>query len=62
MGRILIDLGLKESMFYNFDTWNLFVKLMEERKLTAYKLLFWMNISSFLAFITVIIIAANYYN
>ena len=47
MGRILIDLGLKESIFYNFDTWNLFAKLMKERKSSAYKVLFWLNISSF---------------
>ena len=62
MGRILIDQGLKESIFYNFDTWSLFIKLMKERKSSIYRALFWANISSFLAFIVVFIIAANYYN
>ena len=62
IGRILIDLGLKESMFYNFDTWNLFSKLMKEQKSLGYKVLFWINISSFLVFVAAIIIAANYYN
>lgn len=62
MGSILINLDLKESMFYNFDTWKLFAKLMKERKSSAYEVLFWANISSFLAFIAVIIIAAWYYN
>lgn len=49
-------------MFYNFDTWNLFSKLMKEQKSLGYKVLFWINISSFLVFVAAIIIAANYYN
>lgn len=62
MGRILIDQGLKESLFYNFDTWNLFANFMKGRKSLRYKILFWLNIFSFFAFIALIIIAANYYN
>ena len=61
MGRILIELGIKESMFYNFDNYNLFLKLMKEKKSVAHKVLFWVNISSFLATIAVSIITANYY-
>jgi hypothetical protein len=61
MGRILIELGIKESMFYNFDNYNLFLKLMKERKSLAYKVLFWVNIFSLLASIAILIFAANYY-
>lgn len=62
MGRVLINNGLKESDFYNFDTWSLFVKLMKDQKPSIYKVLFGVNISSLLTFIALIIIAANYYN
>ena len=61
MGRILIELGIKESMFYNFDNYNLFLKLMKELKSLAYKVLFWVNIFSLLASIAILIFAANYY-
>jgi hypothetical protein len=61
MGRILIELGIKESMFYNFDNYNLFLKLIKELKSLAYKVLFWVNIFSLLASIAILIFAANYY-
>jgi hypothetical protein len=62
IGRILIDSGLKDSMFYNFDTWNLFYNHLKENKSKRYKVLFWMNVVSLIMAFSVIVIAAYYYN
>jgi hypothetical protein len=62
IGRILIDLGLKDSIFYNFDTWKLFYNLLKEKKSKRFKVLFWINILSLSMAFSVIVIAAYYYN
>lgn len=61
MGKILIELGLKQSVFYNFDTWKLFTKIMKERESSDYLLLFLANMSSLFILIAIFIVAAYYY-
>ncbi len=62
IGRILIDLGLKDSFFYNFDTWKLFYNLIKDKKSKRYRVLFWVNVVSLCMVFTVIVIAVYHYN
>lgn len=62
IGKILIDSGLKDSMFYNFDIWKLFYKHLKDQKLKSYKVLFWINIVSLIMAVSIIIVAVYYYN